>query len=45
MIETQGWKNMISLHPHLVAETFKALVNQQSPTLGPARKRFKAMNS
>jgi speckle-type POZ protein len=44
VIETSGWKNMINLHPHLVAETFKALVNQQSPTLGPSRKRFKSMN-
>jgi hypothetical protein len=32
---------MISVHPHLVAETFKALVNQQSPTLGAPRKKIK----
>jgi len=43
VIETSGWKNMINLHPHLVAETFKALVNQQSPTIGPVRKRFKVV--
>lgn len=42
VIETSGWKNMISLHPHLVAETFKALVNQQSQKIGPCKKRFKA---
>jgi hypothetical protein len=32
---------MIDKHPHLIAETFKALVNQQSPTVGPSRKRIK----
>lgn len=42
VIETSGWKNMVKMYPHLVAETFKALVNQQSPTIGPSRKRFKA---
>lgn len=43
VIETSGWKMMIEKQPHLVAETFKALVNQQSPTIGPSRKRFKAI--
>jgi hypothetical protein len=43
VIDTQGWKNMISLHPRLVAETFKALVTQSSPTLGSnPRKKFKS---
>ena len=41
VIETPGWKNMVHVHPSLIAETFKALVNQHSPTLGPNRKRFK----
>lgn len=41
VIDTQGWKNMTKAYPHLVAETFKALVNQQSPTVGPAKKRLK----
>ncbi|RNA33106.1 roadkill isoform X4 [Brachionus plicatilis] len=41
VIETHGWKNMTKCYPHLVAETFKALVNQQSPTIGPARKKLK----
>jgi hypothetical protein len=41
VIETAGWKNMINMYPHLVAETFKALVNQQSPSLGSCRKRLK----
>lgn len=43
VIETSAWKNMSRLHPHLVSETFRAMVNQQSPTFGPARKRFKSM--
>jgi hypothetical protein len=35
---------MINKHPHLIAETFKALVNQQSPTaVGPSRKRIKVV--
>lgn len=32
---------MTKCYPHLVAETFKAMVNQQSPTIGPARKKIK----
>lgn len=42
VIETVSWKNMVKNYPHLVAEAFKALVNQQSPNSGPCKKRFKA---
>jgi hypothetical protein len=47
VVETNGWKNLVKTHTHLLAETFKAFVNQQSPTLmpgGPPRKRFKTGN-
>lgn len=32
---------MITTHSHLVAEAFKSLANQQSPPIGPPRKRLK----
>lgn len=41
IMETAAWKNMISQNPNLVAEIFKAYVNQQTPSFGPIRKRFK----
>ncbi|XP_046917093.1 BTB/POZ and MATH domain-containing protein rdx isoform X1 [Dermatophagoides farinae] len=41
IMETTGWKNMIQRQPHLIAETFKALVTQQMPPMGPPRKRVK----
>ncbi|XP_055678847.1 protein roadkill isoform X1 [Lutzomyia longipalpis] len=41
VMETQGWKNMITTHPHLIAEAFRALATQQVPPIGPPRKRVK----
>lgn len=41
VMETLGWKNMISTHPHLIAEAFRALATQQVPPIGPPRKRVK----
>lgn len=41
VMETTGWKQMITRHPHLVAEAFRALATQQVPPIGPPRKRFK----
>ena len=40
-METDGWKQMITRQPHLVAEAFKALATQQVPPIGPPRKRIK----
>ncbi|KAI5644404.1 BTB/POZ domain-containing protein [Phthorimaea operculella] len=41
VMDTPGWKNMISSHPHLIAEAFRALATQQQqiPPIGPPRKR------
>lgn len=36
VIDTRGWKTMISVHPRLIAETFRALVNQNNGTI-PSR--------
>lgn len=41
VMETQGWKTLILSHPHLIADAFRALASQQSPPLGPPRKRIK----
>ncbi|GFO00379.1 speckle-type poz protein [Plakobranchus ocellatus] len=41
VMETSGWRTMIQAHPHLIAEAFRALASQQSPPLGPPRKRIK----
>ncbi|XP_022126344.1 protein roadkill isoform X3 [Pieris rapae] len=43
VMDTTGWKNMISSHPHLIAEAFRALATQQQqiPPIGPPRKRVK----
>lgn len=41
VMETPGWKQMITRQPHLVAEAFKALATQQVPPIGPPRKRIK----
>ncbi|CAB3236975.1 unnamed protein product [Arctia plantaginis] len=43
VMDTAGWKNMISSHPHLIAEAFRALATQQQqiPPIGPPRKRVK----
>ncbi|CAK1546097.1 unnamed protein product [Leptosia nina] len=43
VMDTIGWKNMISSHPHLIAEAFRALATQQQqiPPIGPPRKRVK----
>ena len=40
-METTGWRSMIQAQPHLIAEAFRALASQQSPPLGPPRKRNK----
>jgi len=41
VMESQGWQAMIRSHPHLIAEAFRALATQQTPPMGPARKRVK----
>jgi speckle-type POZ protein len=43
LMDTTGWKNMISSHPHLIAEAFRSLATQQQqiPPIGPPRKRVK----
>ena len=41
VMETPGWKEMVSSNPHLVAEAFKALATQQIPPIGPPRKKLK----
>jgi len=41
VMETTGWRSMIQAQPHLIAEAFRALASQQSPPLGPPRKRNK----
>jgi len=41
VMDTTGWKNMVLSQPHLVADAFRALASQQSPPLGPPRKRMK----
>jgi len=41
VMETPGWKQMVSSNPHLVAEAFKALATQQIPPMGPPRKKLK----
>lgn len=41
VMETTGWKTLIQSHPHLIADAFRALASQQSPPLGPPRKRVK----
>lgn len=40
-METVGWKNMVTTHPHLINEAFRALATQQIPPIGPPRKRVK----
>jgi len=42
VMDTIGWKSMISSHPHLIAEAFRALATQQVPPIGPPRKRLKS---
>ena len=32
VMETQGWKVMVQSHPHLVADAFRAMASQQTPT-------------
>lgn len=41
VMDTIGWKTMITSHPHLIAEAFRALASQQNPSIGPPRKRIK----
>lgn len=41
VMETPGWTHMLQSQPHLVADAFKAMASQQSPPLGPPRKRVK----
>ncbi|GAU98840.1 hypothetical protein RvY_09930 [Ramazzottius varieornatus] len=45
VMETPEWKAMVKTHPHLIAEAFRALAQQQNlmgnPALGPPRKRLK----
>lgn len=41
VMETAAWKSMISTHPHLIGEAFRALATQQIPPIGPPRKRVK----
>lgn len=41
VMETTGWKMMVQIRPHLVAEAFRALATQQVPPIGLPRKRAK----
>ncbi|XP_053698228.1 protein roadkill isoform X4 [Sabethes cyaneus] len=41
VMDTVGWKNMVTTHPHLINEAFRALATQQIPPIGPPRKRVK----
>jgi len=41
VMDTAGWKQMVSSNPHLVAEAFRALATQQIPPMGPPRKKLK----
>lgn len=41
VMDTQGWKHMVNTQPSLVADAFRALATQQSPPIGPPRKRIK----
>ncbi len=41
VMETSGWKQMVSSNPHLIAEAFRALATQQIPPMGPPRKKLK----
>lgn len=41
VMETIGFKSMITTHSHLIAEVFRALATQQIPPIGPPRKRVK----
>ena len=41
VMETAGWKQMVSSNPQLIAEAFKALATQQIPPMGPPRKKLK----
>lgn len=41
VMDTLGWKNMVTTHPHLINEAFRALATQQIPPIGPPRKRVK----
>lgn len=43
VMETTGWKQMITRQPHLIAEAFRALATQQVPPIGPPRKRLKPL--
>ena len=40
-METPAWKSMITSHPHLIAEAFRALATQQVPPINTTRKRMK----
>ena len=40
-METNGWKEMVVTHPHLVAEAFRALASQQSLPPERPKKRVK----
>lgn len=39
--ETSSWSDLIQSHPYLVAEAFRALALQQTPSSGPLKKRMK----
>lgn len=41
VMDTAGWKIMVQVRPHLVAEAFRALATQQVPPIGLPRKRAK----
>ncbi|KAF0306793.1 Protein roadkill [Amphibalanus amphitrite] len=41
VMETPAWKSMITSHPHLIAEAFRALATQQVPPINTTRKRMK----
>jgi len=41
VMETEGFETLVHQHPHLLAESFRALASIQSSTSGPPRKRQK----
>ncbi|XP_054721492.1 protein roadkill-like [Uloborus diversus] len=45
VMETIGWKTMVRVRPHLLADAFRALATQQVPPIGPPRKRAKQQQS
>lgn len=43
VMETVGWRNMMTSHPLLIGDAYRAMASQQLPLLGPPRKRPKLL--